>query len=73
MMLKLSYNTVSDKHSYTTVISSPEGIRELLWQLTRNYSCNDGTKIDTIKVSNLEGFDISHEDCLYNPYTFCTN
>ena len=71
-MLKLTYTRASDKHAEVSVLGSPEGIRDLHWQLTHNYSEEtDGTGIGTIKVSNLEGVDLTDE-YIREPYAFCS-
>ena len=68
MILKLTYTRASDKHAEVSVLGSPEGIRDLHWQLTHNYSKEtDGTGIGTIKVSDLEGVDVT-EDYVSQPY-----
>ena len=72
MMLKLTYTRASDKHAEVSVLGSPEGIRDLHWQLTHNYSKEiDGTGIGTIKVSDLEGNSVTDE-YIQEPYTFCS-
>jgi hypothetical protein len=71
-MLKLTYTRASDRFAEVSVLGSPEGIRDLYWQLTHNYSEEpDGTGIGTIKVSNLEGGDVT-EDFMREPYNWCT-
>ena len=71
-MLKLTYTRASDKHAEVSVLGSPEGIRDLHWQLTHNYSEEtDGTGIGNIKVSNLEGVDLTDE-YVSQPYQYMT-
>ena len=70
-MLKLTYCRKNDKYQTVTVIGSPDGVRDLYWQLTHNYSAQDGTEIGEIKVSNLDGWDITNEVMQY-PYIKCT-
>jgi hypothetical protein len=71
-MLKLTYNRKSDKFQTVTVLGSPEGIRDLYWQLTHNYVAQDGTAIDKIIVSNLDGTIISPTDFQPHPWADAT-
>jgi hypothetical protein len=71
-MLKLTYTRASDKYAEVSVLGSPEGIRDLYWQLTHNYSEEtDGTGIGTIKVGDLEGHDFT-ESFMSQPYQCMT-
>lgn len=71
-MLKLTYTRYLDEFKEVTVLGSPEGIRDLYWQLTHNYSKHpDGTGIGDVKVSNLEGVDVT-ERFMSEPYSWCT-
>jgi hypothetical protein len=72
MMLKLTYTRASDEYAEVSVLGSPEGIRDLYWQLTHNYSEEtDGTGIGTIKVGDLEGNDVT-DSFMQEPYAWCT-
>jgi len=58
-MLKLRYSRASNKFEYATVFGDPIAIRDLYWQLTRNYQANDGTAIGEVRVFNTDGLDIT--------------
>ena len=58
-MLQLKYTKQRDKFQSVTVLGDPEGIRDLYWQLTKNYGCSDGTCIGDIRVMNLDGEDVT--------------
>lgn len=58
-MLQLKYTKKRDKFQTATVLGDPEGIRDLYWQLTKNYTCSDGTCIGDISVINLDGDDVT--------------
>lgn len=58
-MLKLTYARKRDRRDYVTVIGDPYGIRDLYIQLTKNYKCDDGSCIGAIKVTNLDGEDVT--------------
>lgn len=59
-MLKLEYRRIRDKYQTVTVLGSPKGIADLYWQLTHNYSyMPDGTGIGNIKITNLDGADVT--------------
>jgi len=57
-MLKLTYN---DKFRTNTVLGDSEGIRDLYWQLTHNYTPKDGTEIGNITVTTLDGYDCTND------------
>ena len=59
MLLQLKYVKLVDEFQTVTILGDPEGIRDLYWQLTKNYTPNDGTGINDIHVLNLEGEDIT--------------
>jgi hypothetical protein len=60
-MLKLEYRRKRDKHQTVTLLGSPKGIADLYWQLTHNYSdIPDGTGICDIKITNLDGADVTN-------------
>jgi hypothetical protein len=71
-MLKLTYARANDKFQKVTVLGEPAAIRDLYWQLTRNYSSSDGTAIGVIVVSNLDG-EICTDRILHGPYESSTN
>jgi hypothetical protein len=72
IMLKLTYNRSSDKFAEVTVLGSPEGIRDLYWQLTHNYSEHtDGTGIGNVKVTNLDGTDVT-DSFISEPHQYGT-
>lgn len=58
-MLQLKYSKQRDEFQTVTLLGDPEGIRDLYWQLTKNYTCNDGTGISNVRVLNLEGEDVT--------------
>ncbi len=59
-MLKLEYARIRDRHQTVTVLGSPKGIADLYWQLTHNYTdMPDGTEIGFIKITNLDGADVT--------------
>lgn len=68
-MLKLTYHI--GPINFVTVIGSPCGIRDLYWQLTHNYTAQDGRKITEINVTNLDGKDCTDE-VLHNPHLYST-
>lgn len=70
-MLKLTYSRKSDPFQAVTVIGDAEGIRDLYWQLTRNYAPRDGTEIGEIKITNLDGHDCT-EQVMKNPHLWAT-
>lgn len=53
-MLKLTWNYKNDEFKTRTVIGDVLTIWELWWQLTRNYTCDNGTAIGSVIVTNLE-------------------
>jgi len=57
--LQLKYTKKRDRFQTVTVLGDPEGIRDLYWQLTKNYTCSDGTCIGDISVINLDGDDVT--------------
>lgn len=59
IVLQLKYTKRRDKFQTVTVIGDPEGIRDLYWQLTKNYTCSDGTGIGDVRVINLDGDDVT--------------
>ncbi len=68
-MLKLTYYI---KHcKFVTVLGTPDGIRDLYWQLTHNYNAQDGNKISEITITNLDGKDCT-DDILQRPYLHST-
>ena len=71
-MLKLTYTRKSDQYQTVTVLGHPDGIRDLYWQLTRNYQCQDGTEIGTVKVTNLDGYDCT-DHVLSHPFNDATS
>lgn len=71
-MLKLKYSRKNDQFQTVTILGSPEGIRDLYWQLTHNYSPQDGTAIGNIVVTNLDGTIISSKDFQPNPGMYAT-
>lgn len=66
-MLKLTYSRKSDRFRTVTVIGDAEGIRDLFWQLTHNYTPKDGTAIGEITVTNLDGEDCT-DQIMKNPH-----
>lgn len=66
-MLRLRYTRASDAHQYVDVFGDPDGIRDLYWQITRNYNATDGTEIGNVRVYNTLGIDIT-ADILTNPH-----
>lgn len=66
-MLRLRYTRASDAHQYVDVFGDPDGIRDLYWQLTRNYKSCDGTAIGDVRVYNTLGIDVT-EDILSNQH-----
>ena len=70
-MLKLKYTKQKDKFQTVTVLGDSEGIRDLYWQLTKNYRCDDGTCIGEIRVLNLDGDDVT-ESILHRPWNNAT-
>lgn len=66
-MLQLKYSRQRDRFQTVTVLGDPEGIRDLYWQLTKNYECIDGTCIGDIRVFNLEGDDVT-ETVMHIPW-----
>lgn len=70
-MLKLKYTFQRAPYDYVILLGSPEGIRDLYWQLTRNYKCEDGTGIFDIRVSDLDGNEVTRE-FVGEPYAFST-
>ena len=56
-MLRLIYSRKKDRFQDVSVLGDAAGIRDLFWQLTHNYTANDGTEIGTIRVVNLDGVD----------------
>jgi hypothetical protein len=74
MLLKLEYCIKHAPHKRFIFISDAEAIRNLLWQLTKNYSAHyAGTAIGDIEVSNLDGKVLTPEDVLAKPFTWATN
>lgn len=67
-MLQLRYSMERDIYTYVTVLGDADGIRNLYWQLTKNYKCQDGTGIANICVLNLDGLDIT-ESVMARPYS----
>lgn len=58
------------KEEFGTVIGMPDSIFDLYWQLTKNYSCDDGTKILSIKITNLDGLDVTNDFALGERYAW---
>jgi hypothetical protein len=58
-MLKLTYFKANDKFQFVTVIGDAEGIRDLYWQLTRNYKSTDGSRIADVKITTLDGQNVT--------------
>ena len=69
-MLKLTYSYKSDKHQKVTVLGDPEGILDLLWQLTHNYEGRDGCAIGDIVISNLDGMILDKKEFMSGPYAW---
>ena len=67
-MLKLTYTRKSDILQRVTILSNGEGIRDLYWQLTHNYKCQDRTEIGNITVYNLDGDEIEIKDLMKFPW-----
>ena len=67
-MLKLTYSLKRDEYQTVTVLGDPMGIRDLYWQLTSNYSANDGTGIGRVYVSTLGGEDVT-QNIMASPYS----
>lgn len=67
MMLKLTYTKARDRFSTVTVMGDSRGIRDLYWQLTKNYLAHDGTAIGSVRVTNLDGVDCT-ATILFNPF-----
>ena len=70
-MLKLTYNRQNDPFQTVTVLGDPIGIRDLYWQLTHNYSAQDGTAIKDITITNLDGIDCT-QTIMTEPYSWAT-
>jgi hypothetical protein len=70
-MLQLKYTKQIDKFQTVTVLGDPEGIRDLYWQLTKNYVCGDGTCIGDIRVLNLSGKDVT-DTVTHTPWNSAT-
>ena len=70
-MLQLRYTKRRDEFQTVTVLGDPVGIRDLYWQLTKNYGCSDGSCIGDIRVLNLSGVDITDE-VLRHPWSHAT-
>lgn len=70
-MLKLTYSRKSDRFRTVTVIGDAEGIRDLFWQLTHNYTPKDGTAIGEITVTNLDGADCT-KTLMTTPHTMAS-
>lgn len=70
-MLQLKYTMLADSHQHVIVIGDPDGIRDLYWQLTKNYYANDGTAIGSVRVLNLSGDDIT-SSVMSNPWQHST-
>lgn len=66
-MLQLRYNLKRDRFQYVTVFGDPAAISNLYWQLTHNYSAQDGQEIGEIKVMDMAGVDVT-EEVLTNPF-----
>lgn len=66
-MLRLIYTRKKSKFETVSVIGDSQGIRDLYWQLTRNYKAKDGPEIGDIRVVNLDGIDCT-SSILTNPY-----
>jgi hypothetical protein len=71
-MLKLTYTYKNDKSNTVTLLGDAEGIRDLYWQLTKNYKAADGTEIGAIKVTDLDGFEIEKHLIMIEPHTYST-
>lgn len=75
-MLKLTYTRARDEFQTVTVLGDPAGIRDLYWQLTHNYQAQaqvgyfDGSKIGTVKITNLDGMDCT-DTVMANPFGYC--
>ncbi len=73
MLLKLTYSIARNPYKRFVFISDAEAIRNLLWQLTRNYRAYDGTAIGNIEVTNLDGIKLEHNDVYADPFAYVTN
>jgi len=58
-VIEAEYTKQRDRFQTVTVLGDPEGIRDLYWQLTKNYTCSDGTGIGDVRVINLDGDDVT--------------
>lgn len=72
MLLKLTYNRESNESEYVTVIGDVAGILDLHWQLRKNYQANDGTAISEIKITNLDGSDLTESYAIKDAYVYAT-
>jgi len=70
-MLKLTYSKKRRQSDHVTVLGDPAGIRDLYWQLTHNYAAQDGGEIDSIKVTNLDGYDCT-KSIISTPHKWMT-
>ena len=71
-MLKLTYTYKNDKSNTVTLLGDAEGIRDLYWQLTKNYKSADGTEIGAIKVTDLDGLEIDKYQIMTDPHAYTT-
>jgi hypothetical protein len=67
-LIRLSYTRAKDPHQVVTVMGEPLAIRDLYWQLTKNYSANDGTAIGQVKVTDMNGVDCTNQ-ILVQPFS----
>jgi hypothetical protein len=71
-MLRLVWKHDRDNGLHGSVIGDPESIRDLYWQLTQNYSCEDGTKIGSVYVSTLTGQTLTSKEVMQTPYEYAS-
>ena len=72
MLLKLQYRKKAYSNEWVSVIGDSQGIRDLYWQLTRNHRAQDGTGIENVEVSNLEGRMLTEDEILQKPHVYST-
>ena len=68
-MLRLTWYRKNHPNQFGFVLGDPESIRDLYWQLTKNYKANDGTAIGEIKVHSLDGDEVEYIDLMMNPHS----
>ena len=56
-LIRLSYTRAKDPLQVVTVLGEPLAIRDLYWQLTKNYRANDGTAIGQVRIADMNGKD----------------